>query len=116
HHKNTLDYPWEKIQMKPNSKSKMIYGKYYKKYFNGAKKYFHLNYDSMNPYAVWMNKYPFILNTLNHFFNEEIESSHLDQEMKKDLKQIYSQDIFEYRNKFAVVTALLALKLHFKDE
>lgn len=114
-HKNILEYPWEKIQMKPNKKYKINYGRFYKKYYNGAKKYFHLNYDSMNPYAVWIKKYPFILNTLNHIFNEEIESSYINQELREDLNQIFMQDIFEYRNKFAVVTALLALKLHFKD-
>lgn len=115
YHKNILNYPWEKIQLKPNSRFKITYGKYYKKYFNGAKKYFHLNYDSMNPYAVWMKKYPFILETLNQILIDEIESPYIDNELKNDLKQIYNQDIFEYRNKFAVITALLALKLHFRD-
>lgn len=115
YHRNILNYPWEKIQLKPNSRFKIIYGKYYKKYFNGAKKYFHLNYDSMNPYAVWMKKHPFILETLNRILAEEIESPYIDSELKNDLRQIYNRDIFEYRNKFAVITALLALKLHFRD-
>jgi len=115
YHKNILNYPWEKIQLKPNNKFKIVYGRYYKKYFNGAKKYFHLNYDSMNPYAVWIKKYPFILETLNQTLNEEIDSHYIDAELKKDLIQIYNQDIFEFRNKFAVITALLALKLHFQD-
>src|SRR5699024_389217 len=49
YHPRALSYHWENIQMKPNNKYKIIYGKLYKKYFNGAKKYFGLNYDSMNP-------------------------------------------------------------------
>lgn len=115
YHKNVVNYPWENIQMKPNHALKVKYGKIYKKYFNGAKKYFHLNYDSMNPYGVWMKKYPFILQTLDQIFEEEITSSYLDQELKSDLRQVYNQNVFEYRNKYAVITALLALKLHFKD-
>jgi len=115
YHRNILNYPWEKIQLKPNNKFKIVYGRYYKKYFNGAKKYFHLNYDSMNPYAIWIKKYPFILEALNQTLNEEIDSHYIDTELKKDLIQIYNQDIFEFRNKFAVITALLALKLHFQD-
>lgn len=115
YHKNVLNYPWENIQMKPNHPLKVKYGKVYKKYFNGAKKYFHLNYDSMNPYGVWMKKYPFILQTLDQILEEEIISSYLDQELKSDLRRIYNQNVFEYRNKYAVITALMALKLHFKD-
>lgn len=69
----------------------------------------------MNPYGVWMKKYPFILQTLDQIFEEEITSSYLDQELKSDLRQVYNQNVFEYRNKYAVITALLALKLHFKD-
>lgn len=115
YHRNVLDYPWESIQMKPNSQLKIKYGKIYKKYFNGAKKYFHLKYDSMNPYGVWMKKFPFILETLDQILKEEIESAYIDEELRNDLIQIYNQNVFEYRNKFSVVTALLALKLHFKD-
>lgn len=113
YHKNILNYPWEKIQMKPNKRYKMEYGRLYKRYFNGAKKYFHFNYDSMNPYGLWMKQYPYILETLNKIMDEELERLYIDKELKEDLKKIYKDDVFEYRNKFAVATALLALKLHF---
>lgn len=116
YHPEVLNYPWEKIQMRPNSAFKMKYGRLYKKYFNGAKKYFNLKYDSMNPYGHWLKKYPEILNTLNEIFCREIENEKIDKELKKDLSYIYNNDIFEYRNKFAVVTALLAIKLHFGNE
>jgi len=36
-----------------------------------------------------------------------------DEQLKKVLLKIYKDNIFEYRNKFAVITVLLAIKLHF---
>ncbi|MGB3452321.1 MAG: asparagine synthase-related protein [Moheibacter sp.] len=113
HHKNILNYSWEKIQMKPNKKFKMVYGKYYKKYINGGKKYFNLSYDSMNPYAIWIKEFPFILLTLDKILENELQRDYIDTELKSDLMKIYNDNVFEFRNKFAVVTALLALKLHF---
>jgi asparagine synthase (glutamine-hydrolysing) len=114
HHENILEYPWEKIEMSPNSMFKIIYGTYFKRYFNGAKKYFKLNYDSMNPYEVWMKKFPFILQELDSIIEREINNTILSNEIREDLKKIYEKNIFENRNKFAVVTALLAIKLHFE--
>lgn len=38
YHRRALSYPWDKIEMLPNNKYKIIYGKKFKKYFNGAKK------------------------------------------------------------------------------
>lgn len=116
YHPEILNYPWEKIQMCPNSEFKMKYGRLYKKYFNGAKKYFRLNYDSMNPYETWIKKFPFILKELDTIVETEINNPILDKEIQKDLKNIYQKNIFEYRNKFAVVTALLAVKLHFGND
>lgn len=113
HHKNILEYPWERIGMKPNSSFKVNYGELYKKYFNGAKKYFNLKYDSMNPYAQWVKKHPFLLESLDNILEEGLSELPLEQELKKDLRQLYQNDVFEYRNKFAVATALLAIKLHF---
>lgn len=113
YHENILNYPWEKIQMKPNTNLKINYGRLFKKYYNGAKKYFNLNYDSMNPYSQWIKKYPFILDTLDHILKEELENLRLDNDLKEDLRDIYNNDVFEYRNKFAVITALLGIKLHF---
>lgn len=115
YHNNVLQYEWEKIQMKPNHSYKILYGSLFKKYYNGAKKYFHLKYDSMNPYAIWAKKYDFILNTLDNILEEELQSDYIDSELRQDLRQIYNQNIFEYRNKFAVITALLGLKLHLRN-
>ncbi len=114
YHPQVLNYPWDKIQMKPNRKWKIKYGKIFKRYYNGAKKYFHWHYDSMNPYGIWLEKNKQILLELNRIFKEEMEKKLLPDEIKKDLNQIYHDDIFEYRNKFAVITALLAIKLHFE--
>lgn len=114
YHPRALSYHWENIQMKPNNKYKIIYGKLYKKYFNGAKKYFGLNYDSMNPYNTWLKNDPSIIQTLDAIFEKEIKRAYISEEMKRDLKSIYAHNIFEFRNKFAVITALLSMKLYFK--
>lgn len=113
YHPRTLSYPWDKTEMKPNHKYKIIYGKKFKKYFNGAKKHFGLNYDSMNPYNTWLKNDLSIIQTLDTIFDQEIKRDYISPEMKKDLKDIYIQNIFEFRNKFAVITALLAMKLYF---
>lgn len=112
-HPDLLKYKWERIGMKPNSSFNLKYGKLIKKYMNGGKKYFNLKYDSMNPIGNWFKESPEILKTFDAIFNEHIELI-LDEELKSDLKEIYYDNIFEYRNKFAVITVLLAIKLHFK--
>lgn len=113
HHKRALNYPWDKINMLPNNKYKIIYGKQFKKLTNGAKKYFNYKYESMNPYGQWLIKYPIIIKTLDEIVNSEINQPYIDKELKTDLLSIYKENVFEFRNKFAVATALLALKLHF---
>lgn len=113
YHGRALQYPWDKIEMLPNHKLKIVYGKMFKKYSNGAKKYFNLNYDSMNPYNEWLKNDATIIQTLNAIFETEIIRDYISMEMKADLKEIYQANIFEFRNKFAVITALLAMKLYF---
>ena len=115
HHPRALDYSWDKIDMRPNSKFKIIYGKMFKKYINGGKKYFNLNYESMNPYGQWLKKFPVIIDTFDHIVSAENIPDYLDTELKEDLIKIYNNNIFEFRNKFAVVTAILAIKLHFEE-
>ncbi len=114
YHPQVLQYPWDKIEMKPNRKWKIKYGKIFKRYYNGAKKYFHWQYDSMNPYGIWLKQNKKILAELDKIITREISNDLLPPEIKSDLQQIYNDNIFEYRNKFAVVTALLAVKLHFE--
>lgn len=116
YHKRALSYPLDKIDMKPNNKYKIIFGMQFKKYFNGAKKYFGLNYDSMNPYQVWLKRDPKLMTQLDDIFNDEWKRTILPQEIKDDLKQIYDKNIFEFRNKFAAITALMAVRLHFGDD
>lgn len=113
YHKQILKYPWDKIDMVPNNRLKIVYGKKFKKYRNGALKYFNLKYDSMNPYQQWLQKDLSIITTLDEIITLEIDKSYINEEMKNDLEKIYSDNIFEFRNKFAVATALLALKIHF---
>lgn len=113
YHPQILKYKWEKIEMRPNRKYKIILGKNFKKYFNGAKKYFGLKYDSMNPYNQWLKDFPEIIQTFDNILEEEINKTYISDEIRKDLKEIYRKDIFEFRNKFAVVTALLAMKIYF---
>lgn len=112
-HPKTLNYKWEKIGLKPNSDFNINYGRLIKKYINGGKKYFGLRYDSMNPITNWFQANPKLLEKFNQIFNENIDLIQ-DEELKKDLASIYKNDIFEYRNRFAVITVLLAIKLHFK--
>jgi len=113
YHDTILNYKWDKINMKPNTAWKVRYGKLFKKYYNGGKKYFKLKYESMNPYQIWLNDYPSVLRTFDRILEAELEKPYLTKELKADLKSIYNNNIFEYRNKFAVITSLLAIKLHF---
>ena len=113
YHPQVLNYPWDKIEMKPNHYLKVKYGKIFKKYYNGFKKYFNLRYESMNPFGLWLKENPMILKELDNNFDTYIKHPVLNIELKDDLRLIYQDDIFEARNKFAVVTVLLALKLHF---
>lgn len=113
YHPEVLQYPYEKIYMKPNTKIKMVYGHFFKKYYNGAKKYFNLKYDSMNPYNQWLREDPTFLKKMDFILETEIDKPYISEEFRKDLKEIYANDIFEFRNKFAVLTTLLSLKLYF---
>lgn len=111
-HPNLLNYEWEKLGLKPNSQFNLKYGRLIKKYINGGKKYFRLRYDSMNPIDVWFNENPQILKEFDAVFDANINNVK-DSELRADLSQIYNDDIFSYRNRFAVLTVLLSLKLHF---
>lgn len=113
YHKRALKYPWDKIEMAPNHSLKIIYGKKFKKYYNGGKKYFNLKYDSMNPYNEWLRNDETIIQSLNTIFETEINKDHVSNEMKIDLREIYQENIFEFRNKFAVITALISINLYF---
>ena len=113
YHPQVLNYPWDKIEMKPTSFIKIKLGYLFKRYFNGFKKYFNLGYESMNPYGKWLKENKKIELTLKEILEAEITKPYIDNNLKKDLLLIYADDIFESRNKFAVVTTLLALKLHF---
>ena len=112
YHPDTLKYKWEKIGRKPNSNINLKYGAIYKKYTNGGKKFFNLRYDSMNPIANWMASNSSMEKKLLEIFNENIEKVK-SKEIQSDLRLIYNDDVFEYRNKFSVITVLLSLKLHF---
>lgn len=112
YHPDTLKYKWEKIGRKPNSNINLKYGAIYKKYTNGGKKFFNLRYDSMNPIANWMASNSSMGKKLLEIFNENIEKVK-SKEIQSDLRLIYNDDVFEYRNKFSVITVLLSLKLHF---
>ena len=111
-HPDILDYKWEKIGLKPNSSINFKYGRYLKKYTNGAKKYFKLKYDSMNPITNWFQNDSSIEKKFDEIFYENLELIE-DQELKEDIISIYKGYIFEHRNKFAVISVLLAIKLHF---
>ncbi|MEO2060399.1 MAG: asparagine synthase-related protein [Mesonia sp.] len=111
-HPDLLNYRWEKIGLKPNTNFNIKYGRLIKKYVNGGKKYFGLKYDSMNPISIWLKSNPNILVQFEKLFQENL-SLIQDEELRQDLTKIYKDDIFEYRNKFAVISVLLAIKLHF---
>lgn len=111
-HPNLLEYTWEKLGMKPNSSFNLKYGRLAKKYINGGKKYFNLRYDSMNPIGVWFRENPGILQEFDKIFDSHINQI-TNTELRSDLEEIYRDDIFAYRNKFAVITVVLSLKLHF---
>ncbi len=114
YHPQILNYPWDKINMKPTNRFKIKYAKLFKKYANGARKYFNWNYESMNPYGTWVKQNKSIIRTLDKIVETETNKPYIDLEIAEDLKAIYKDNIFEFRNKFAVVTALYAIKLHFK--
>ena len=66
----------------------------------------------MNPITNWFKTNPNLLKQFNLIFEENIVNID-NKELKADLKEIYNDDIFEYRNKFAVITVILAIRLHF---
>lgn len=109
-----LNYKWDKIGLKPNSTFNLKYGRLVKKYVNGGKKYLGLNYDSMNPINSWFKNNPKILKEFDSLFQDNIELIR-DTELKKDLISIYKNDVFEYRNRFSVLTVLLGIKMHFHE-
>lgn len=112
-HPQILDFKWEKIDMKPNHPLKVKYGKVFKRYVNGARKYFNFNYDSMNPFSKWLVENPEIVSNLKERFYKELENLSLDKKLKEDMITVFENDVFEYRNKFSVYTLVLAIKLHF---
>lgn len=112
-HPQVLNHKWEKIDMKPNHPLKVKYGKTFKRYVNGARKYFNFNYDSMNPFSKWLTENPEIITNLKSSFYQEIELLKIEDSLKKDMITVFENDVFEYRNKFSVYTLVLALKLHF---
>jgi hypothetical protein len=68
----------------------------------------------MNPYGIWLKENPKIIAHLDQILQEELSRKFWSDEMRNDLKKIYADDIFEFRNKFAVITVLLAIRLHFE--
>ena len=113
-HPEITNYKWDKIGLKPNSDFNVKYGRLFKKYYNGGKKYLGLAYDSMSPIHTWLKKDPSILQEFDRLFEENIGLIQ-DKEIQKDFRQIYKDDVFEFRNKFSVLSAVLGIKLHFYD-
>jgi len=111
YHPEILNYKWEGAGVKPTSLSKMKFGTLYKRYYNGFKKYFNLDYDSMNPIGNWIKQDPTILERLDTIFHQEIKEVS-NSELAEDLGKIYRNDIFEFRNRFTVIGILLSLKIH----
>lgn len=111
-HPEILEYKWEKIGLKPNNTFNIKYGYLGRKYFNGAKKYFNLKYDNMNPIGTWFKENPSLLKEYDLVFKENIHLLN-NKEIEQDLSDIYDDSIFAFRNKFAALTAVLAIKLHF---
>lgn len=113
-HPKITNYKWDKIGLKPNSNFNIKYGRLFKKYFNGGKKYLGLSYDSMSPIHIWLKSDLSILKEFDRLFEENIGLIQ-EQEIQDDFRQIYKDDIFEFRNKFSVLSVLLGLKMHFYD-
>src|SRR5699024_5549478 len=113
-HNQIVNYKWDKIGLKPKNNFNIKYSRLVKKYINGGKKYFGLPYDSMSPVNIWLKKDPHILKEFDKLFDENIDLIK-DEELKTDLKEIYKNDIFEFRNKFSVLSALLGIKMHFYE-
>ncbi len=113
-HPQIANYKWDKIGLKPNSAFNIKYGRLAKRYINGGKKYMGLPYDSMSPVNIWLKNDPTILKEFDRLFNENINLI-TDAELKTDLTNIYRDDIFEYRNRFSVLSVLLGIKMHFYE-
>lgn len=114
-HPEIANYKWDKTGLKPNSAFNIKYGRLAKRYVNGGKKYLGLPYDSMSPVNTWLKQDATILKGFDRLFNENIELIK-NAELKKDLTLIYQDDIFEFRNRFSVLTVLLGIKMHFHDQ
>src|SRR5699024_6496718 len=113
-HPEITSYKWDKIGLKTNSNFNIRYGRLFKKYYNRGKKYLGVPYDSMSSINIWLKKYPSILQEFDRLFDENIGLIQ-DKEIQNDFRQIYKDDIFEFRNKFSVLSALLGLKMHLYD-
>lgn len=113
-HPDITNYKWDKIGLKPNNNFNIKYGRLFKKYYNGGRKYLGLPYDSMSPIHTWLKKDPSILQEFDRLFEENIGLIQ-NKGIQKDFREIYKNDIFEFRNKFSVLSALLGIKLHFYD-
>ena len=111
-HPTILQYKWSKCGTKPSSMFKINTGKLLKGINSRTRRLLKLNYDSMNPFDLWFMNNPAILKNLDNLFQQNIEVIS-NNALQKDFELVYSYrgDRF-MRNKFTVITMLLALKMH----
>ncbi|MEN6328403.1 MAG: asparagine synthase-related protein [Syntrophomonas sp.] len=111
-HTNILDYKWQKCGTRPTSMTKIKIGKLLQGINNRGRRTIGLSYDNMNPFDLWFRQNPAILKQLNELYINNIHIIH-NKELKNDLEEVYNCTVDRFmRNKFTVVTLLLALKMH----
>ncbi len=113
-HPYVLEEKWERINMKPNAYYKFAHLKKVTKAIDLLKSKLGMSTKNMNPLALWINENENILKNLNHHFNTQLEISSIDITVKKDLNEIYNNNIPNYTNKFSVINTLYAINKIFK--
>ncbi len=116
-HKNIAKYQWESAGVIPTNIHYIKLAKFLKRYKNGILRRIGFNINDMNPFDIWLRENKNIIKNLDDVYNKHIEN--VDKELKNILNDMYNTSIkFSYygrNNKFIVVSLLLAVDLHFKE-
>lgn len=107
-HPEVLKPKWDKINMSPSNYVLFKYAKYFVKVSNILKEKIGKSND-MNPTAIWMENNNKIKENIDYHFNKEFDHCKLENEVKKDLKDIYNNNLGNYANKFSVISTLYAV-------
>lgn len=115
YHSKVLEFKLDKCNCKPTSITKVKVLTYINTVKNAIRKRLKLKHSGMNPFDKWYRDNPRILDNLDKLFNQLIQKPYIDDDLRFDISSLYDLDLDRYkRNKFAVITLLLSLQLHYE--